>query len=51
MEKTSDLFRNKSLGGSARRYLVSYQRHFDTLLMSVFVAMTLDGLTSFFPSQ
>ena len=45
--KKYDLFCNKSLGGSTRRYLASFQRHFDTLLMSVFVSMTFDGVTWF----
>ena len=31
-----------------RRYLVPFQRHFDTLLTSVFVFMTLDGIASVF---
>ena len=51
MEKTTDLFGNKSLGRSALRYLVPFQRHFDTLLMSVFIATMLDGVTLFFLSQ
>ena len=42
------VFCNKSLGGSARRYLAPFRRHFDTLLTSVFVTATLDGLTSIF---
>ena len=37
--KFSDLFSNKSLGGSAQPYLVPYRYHFDTLLTSVFVSM------------
>ena len=40
--KTSDLFWNKSQGGCARRYLAPFRRHSETLLTSVFVAMTLD---------
>ena len=48
MEKTSDLFCNKYLGGSVRRYLAPFQRHFDT---AVFVATTYGGLKSFFSGQ
>ena len=44
-------FSDKSLGGSARRYLAPFRRHFDNLLTSVFVSKTLDGVTSFFLSQ
>ena len=51
MEKEIDLFSNKSLGGSARRYLGPFRRQFDTLWTSVFIGTTLDGLTSFFSSQ
>ena len=51
MVKFSDLFGNKSLGGSARRYLAPLRRHFDTLLTSVFVSTTLDGVTSLFSRQ
>ena len=49
--KFSDLFCNKSLGGSARRYLVLFRHHFDTLLTSVFISTTTDGVTSFFSRQ
>ena len=45
MVKLSDLLCNKSLGRSARRYLAPFRRHFDTLLSSVFVSTTLDGVT------
>ena len=47
MVKLSDLLCNKSLGGSARRYLAPFRCHFVTLLRSVFVSTTLDGVTSF----
>ena len=47
----SDLFCNKSLGGSARRYLAPFWRHFRTLLRSVFFSTTSDGVTSFFSRQ
>ena len=51
MVKFSDLFFSKSQGGSARRYLSLFRRHLDTLLTSVFVSTTLDGVTSFFSCQ
>ena len=38
MGKTRDLFYNKSLDGSAQRYLAPSQRHFKNLLTSVFVS-------------
>ena len=51
MEKNSDLFCNKSLGGSARRYLAPFWRLFDILQTSVYVATRLDCQTSFFSGQ
>ena len=36
---------------SGTNHWALFRRHFDTLLTSVFVAMTLDGETSFFLSQ
>ena len=48
MVKFNDLFCNKSLGRSARRYLAPFRRYFDILLTSVFISTTLDGVTSFF---
>ena len=48
MVNFSDLFCNKSLSGSAQRYLAQFRRNFDTLLTSVFVSLTLDGVTSLF---
>ena len=51
MVKFNDLFCNKSLGRSARRYLAPFRRYLDTLLTSVFVSTTLDGVTSFFSCQ
>ena len=50
MVKFSDLFCNKSLGGTARRFLAPFRRHFDTSL-EVFVSLTLDGVTLFFSCQ
>ena len=47
MKKTSDLFWYKSLGGSERRYVEPFRRHFDTLLTSFFVATTFDDVMSF----
>ena len=47
MVKLSDLFCNKSLGGSAERYLAPFRRHVDALLTSVIVSTALDGVTSF----
>ena len=37
-----------TLGGSARRYMAPFWRHFDTLLTSVCISTTLDGETSVF---
>ena len=51
MVKLGDLFCNKSLGGSARRYLAPFRRHADSLLTSVIVSTALDGVTSFFSRQ
>ena len=48
MVKHSDLFCNKSLGGSARRYLAPFRRHVDAFLTSVIFSTALDGVTSFF---
>ena len=44
MVKFSDIFRDKSLGGLARRYLAPFGLHFDFLVTSCFISMTLDVL-------
>ena len=48
MVKLSDVLCNKSLGGSARRYLAPFRRHADALLTSVIASTALDDVTSFF---
>ena len=47
MVKSSDILRDKSLGGLACRYLAPFGRHFDFFVTSIFISMTLDGVTSF----
>ena len=46
--KKCDLFCNKSLGGSMRRYLAPFRRCFDTLLTSILLSATLGRATCFF---
>ena len=36
-----------SRGGNAWRFFAPFGRHFDFLVTSIFISMTLDGVTSF----
>ena len=47
MVKSSDILRDKSLGGLAWRYLAPFGHHVDFLVTSVFISMTLDGVLLF----
>ena len=47
----NSLIYSATIHGSARRYLMPFRQHFDTVLMLVFVSRMLEGVMSFLSHQ